>query len=93
MGDKNIIIFMYYVEVNGIEKQFDTVEEVYLYCDELDEKGLDFETFEDCEHCNGKVTGYKLVTYCSKPVSECCGGCTEKYYCEECVDGKQPLLL
>ncbi len=84
---------MYYVEVNGIEKQFDTVGEVYTYCDELDDKGLDFETFEDCEHCEGEQE-YQVLINCMKyPIGECCGGCTETVYCEECTDGKQTLLL
>lgn len=43
------------------------------------------ENFIECFECNGN--GYVDSTYpvCSKPASECCGGCYESVECEYCV--------
>lgn len=84
---------MYYCEVNGIEKEFDTEHELETYCDELDEKGLDFETFKDCETCDGQGSYDRLISCGVYPIGDCCGGCTEHFDCEECNDGKEPYLL
>ena len=36
----------------------------------------------ECRECNG--TGYYEHSFCFKPASECCGGCTKSWECEDC---------
>jgi hypothetical protein len=84
---------MYYIESSKGEKEFETLDEVYKYCDELDEQDIDFESYEDCKECEGEIVYHVLTSWCNRPVSDCCGGCTEEIHCEECNDGRQTLLL
>jgi hypothetical protein len=45
-----------------------------------------------CPECNGEGQGDELVSHCSRPVSSCCGGCTQPYFCDEC-DGEGSKLV
>lgn len=38
--------------------------------------------YKDCPECRGD--GYTEHRECSKPTSECCGGCYKKLWCEGC---------
>lgn len=36
-----------------------------------------------CRNCEGEGS-YEAFTVCSKPMSNCCGGCTQQVSCEDC---------
>ncbi len=84
---------MYYLETRQKDYQFNNLKDLYKKVDELDEINVNYEAFEDCEICNGEVEVDVLVNYCSRPVSDCCGGCTERFICDDCEDGKIEFML
>lgn len=46
----------------------------------------------ECPECFGEKMIEGMVTYCSTPISRCCGGCTKDYPCETC-DGEGEVDL
>lgn len=84
---------MYYLETNRKDYEVDNLKDLYKKADELSELNVDFKVFEDCNECQGQVTYYSIVNYCSRPVSDCCGGCNELIHCEECDNGKIEFTL
>lgn len=49
----------------------------------------EFMNIKDCPECEGK--GYYSVISCTKPISECCGGCFVEKTCKRC-DGDKEVL-
>lgn len=67
-------------------------ETLYEMADFLDDLGFEFYTFKECQDCDGSGIIISVVNFCSRPVSDCCGGCTETHYCD-CHQGKHEIEL
>lgn len=77
---------MFRIEFIDSEKEYQEVESEDVLeniTDELDRNDTQYTVFKICKECEGEGE-YEVMKYCFKPMSECCGGCTETVECEEC---------
>ena len=80
------------IEYNGVSKEFQLFDTTWFDInDEEFENPLfetkqlmifpDFEEQNECEDCHGEGYTEEFIG-CSRPASECCGGCTANVICE-----------